>query len=66
MDMVYFSLVTIATLGYGDIVPKMPLSRFVAALEAVVGQFYIAILVAWLVGTSFLNRCSKPKTGKAP
>jgi voltage-gated potassium channel len=50
MDMVYFSLVTIATLGYGDIVPKMPVPRFVAALEAVIGQFYIAILVAWLVG----------------
>jgi voltage-gated potassium channel len=49
-DMVYFSLVTIATLGYGDIVPKMPLARMVAAVEAVVGQFYVAILVAWLVG----------------
>jgi voltage-gated potassium channel len=49
-DMIYFSLVTIATLGYGDIVPKMPVLRMVAAVEAVMGQFYVAILVAWLVG----------------
>jgi voltage-gated potassium channel len=49
-DMVYFSLVTIATLGYGDIVPQMPIARMLAAVEAVMGQFYVAILVAWLVG----------------
>jgi voltage-gated potassium channel len=49
-EMVYFSLVTIATLGYGDIVPLMPMARMVAAVEAVMGQFYVAILVAWLVG----------------
>ena len=49
-EMIYFSLVTIATLGYGDIVPQMPMPRMLAAVEAVMGQFYVAILVAWLVG----------------
>jgi voltage-gated potassium channel len=49
-NMLYFSLVTIATLGYGDIVPQMPIPRMLAAVEAVMGQFYVAILVAWLVG----------------
>ncbi|MBM3150318.1 MAG: hypothetical protein FJ126_07725 [Deltaproteobacteria bacterium] len=49
-DLVYFSLVTIATLGYGDIVPQMGLARMLAVVEAVVGQFYVAVLVAWLVG----------------
>jgi hypothetical protein len=47
---VYFSLVTLTTLGYGDITPTTPLSGVLAALEAVVGVFYIAILVATLVG----------------
>jgi voltage-gated potassium channel len=48
-QMIYFSFVTIATLGYGDITPQLPLPRIVAALEAVAGQFYIAIVIAWLV-----------------
>jgi voltage-gated potassium channel Kch len=49
-DMIYFSLVTITTLGYGDIVPVIPIARMVAVVEAVTGHFYVAILVAWLVG----------------
>ena len=47
---VYFSLVTITTLGYGDIVPKTSLARSLATLEAVVGQLYLITTVAWLVG----------------
>jgi hypothetical protein len=49
-DLLYFSLVTIVTLGYGDIVPVSPLARMVAAFEGVVGQFYVAAVVAMLVG----------------
>jgi voltage-gated potassium channel len=48
-DLLYFSLVTIVTLGYGDIVPVTPLARMVAAFEGVVGQFYVAAVVAMLV-----------------
>jgi hypothetical protein len=47
---VYFSFVTIATLGYGDIVPVSQSARGLAILEAVAGQLYIAVLVARLVG----------------
>ena len=47
---VYFSFVTMATLGYGDIVPLKPYTRSLATLIAVTGQFYIAIIVALLVG----------------
>lgn len=50
-DFVYFSFVTITTLGFGDISPTLPLARFLVYLEAIVGQFYLAILVASLVGT---------------
>jgi ion channel len=46
---IYFSFVTLATLGYGDIVPATALTRALAWLEAVFGQFYIAVLVARLV-----------------
>jgi voltage-gated potassium channel len=46
----YFSLVTLTTLGYGDITPKTGLTRGVATIEAMVGQFYLAVLVARLVG----------------
>ncbi len=49
-DFLYFSFVTLTTLGYGDVTPLKPAARIVAALEAVVGQFYVAVLVARLVG----------------
>jgi voltage-gated potassium channel Kch len=45
----YYSFVTIATLGYGDITPRYPLAQMLSSIEAVIGQFYVAIVVAWLV-----------------
>jgi hypothetical protein len=49
-DAIYFSVVTLATLGYGDILPRSDLARTLAIIEAVVGQFYIAVVVAVFVG----------------
>jgi hypothetical protein len=46
----YFSMVTLTTVGYGDITPVRPPATAIAMLEAVFGQFYIAIVVAQLVG----------------
>ncbi|HKB15157.1 MAG TPA: potassium channel family protein [Planctomycetota bacterium] len=46
---IYFSFVTIATLGYGDVVPASEAARGLAILEAVGGQMYLAVLVARLV-----------------
>ena len=48
-QLVYFSFVTITTLGYGDVTPIAPLPRVLATIEALIGQFYIAILLARLV-----------------
>jgi uncharacterized membrane protein len=48
--MVYFSLVTLATVGYGDILPTGDTARMLAMIEAVVGQFYVAVIVAVFVG----------------
>lgn len=47
---VYFSFVTLSTLGYGDIVPVSPMARGLAVGEAIFGQLYLAVLVARLVG----------------
>lgn len=48
-DAVYFSFVTLATLGYGDITPAGSATRSLAVLEAVFGQLYLAVLIARLV-----------------
>ena len=53
---VYFSFVTITTLGYGDISPILPLARSLVVMEAVVGVFYMAILVASLIGVRMSDR----------
>jgi hypothetical protein len=50
IDMTYFSLVTLATVGYGDILPRSETARMMAMIEAVVGQFYVAVVVAAFVG----------------
>jgi voltage-gated potassium channel len=49
-DGAYFSFVTLTTLGYGDISPIVPIARFLVYMEAVVGVFYLTILVASLIG----------------
>ena len=48
-ELLYFSLVTLSTIGYGDVVPLYPEVRMLAALEGLTGVLYIAITVAMLV-----------------
>ena len=48
---VYYSFVTLATLGYGDFLPRSELARGVAMFEVIGGQLYLAVLVARLLGT---------------
>jgi hypothetical protein len=56
----YFSLVTLTTVGYGDITPLHAPATALAALEAVFGQFYIAIVVAQLVGLRLAQALAPP------
>ncbi len=49
-DFLYFSFVSLTSLGYGDYAPVGPAARSLAMFEGVVGQLYIAILIARLVG----------------
>src|SRR5262245_21585683 len=46
----YFSTITLTTVGFGDIVPVTPVARLVTGLEAMVGQLYLAVVIATLVG----------------
>ncbi len=50
--LLYFSMITISSLGYGVIVPINPYLRITSALESVVGIFYVAVVVARLVSSS--------------
>ncbi len=54
-DFLYYSFVTLTSLGYGDITPVGATARALSTLEVIFGQFYIAILVAALVA-NYLSR----------
>jgi hypothetical protein len=53
---IYYSLVTLTTMGYGDITPVHPVARSLAAAEALTGQLYLAILISRLVALELQSR----------
>jgi len=55
IEMRYFSFITLATVGYGDIVPRSSTARTMAILEAIVGQFYLVALIGRLVGLHIVH-----------
>jgi hypothetical protein len=50
-DLIFYSFVTLTTLGYGDITPITSPARALTVLEAITGVFYLAIFIARLVGS---------------
>lgn len=52
----YFSIVTLTTMGYGDILPNSQVTKSLVILEAVTGVFYMAVLVSHLVSGISHNR----------
>jgi hypothetical protein len=58
-DFYYFSFITLATVGFGDIVAVNPFCKSVVMLEGIIGIFYIAILVARLVSI-FVSITDRP------
>lgn len=60
MSALYFSFITLATLGYGDIVPRSDITRAIAIVEAVGGQLFLAVMVARLI--SLYARVEPEKT----
>ena len=47
----YFSMMTLTTVGYGDVTPVTPLARRLAMLEGFIGQLYPAIIIGWMVSS---------------
>jgi hypothetical protein len=64
-DLLYFSYVTLATLGYGDVVPVTDGARSLAVLEGLCGTIYMAILVARLIGLH-LAHTGSPHQAQSP
>lgn len=64
--LIYFSFTTLTTVGFGDIHPASPAARALTVAEALVGQLYIAILIASLVGMALQARSVEDEkaTGK--
>ncbi len=64
-ELLYFSMVTISTVGYGDVLPVSSTARMLAVIEAVMGQFFVAVLVGMFVGMYasqlFANRNASTK-----
>jgi hypothetical protein len=58
-NLVYFSLSTITSTGYGDIVPVLPMARSLSNLEAVIGQLFPATLLARIVSLEMHSRASE-------
>jgi hypothetical protein len=65
-EAVYFSLSTLTTVGYGDIAPVSNAARMLAMTEATTGVFYLALLVARLVGLYSGNRPAESTDGPSP
>jgi voltage-gated potassium channel len=51
----YYSFVTMSTVGYGDITPRLPQTQTLAYLVAITGQLYVAIVIAFLVGKLLMH-----------
>ena len=60
-EMVYFSFITLLAIGYGDITPSGDVGQMFSVMEGLIGQFYLAILVARIVAV-FARRASLDKT----
>lgn len=54
--LIYFSFMTLTTVGFGDVHPVTPVARALTVAEALVGELYIAILIASLVGMALQTR----------
>jgi hypothetical protein len=64
-ELVYYSLVTLTTLGYGDIAPVLPLARTLGVMEAILGQFFVAAVIGLLISRQSAQR-NAPETSKTP
>jgi voltage-gated potassium channel Kch len=66
--LLYFSFMTMTTVGYGDVVPASDATRILAILQAVTGQLYLVILIGGLVGAHIgaVHRTQRPEDQSPP
>ncbi|MDR9829832.1 ion channel [Vibrio sp. FNV 38] len=60
-ETLYFSFITLTTVGYGDISPALPIPKFFVFTQSLIGSFYVAILVASLVSSHLSQNAQHPK-----
>ncbi len=65
-DYLYFSFVTMLTLGYGDLTPATDLGRVLVIMETLIGQIFLVVLVAYLVGSMVGGQGGGPDTDQEP
>lgn len=58
--LIYFSLISLTTVGYGDITPVNEYARLPGGMEGAVGTLYIAVVIASLVGRMMIDRSEPP------
>ncbi len=61
VNFLYYSFITMSTVGYGDITPRIPETQTLAYLISVTGQLYVAIIIAFLVGKLLVNPDNQTK-----
>ena len=64
VDYVYYSFVTLTTVGYGDLTARQDIGRMCSILEALFGQLYLVSVVALLVAN--MGRSRRPRSGASP
>ena len=59
---IYFSFITLATQGYGDITPKRPIGETLVVAETVVGHLYVVLVMAYLLSLFITQRIAEKST----
>ena len=49
-EIIYYTFISMTSVGYGDLTPKIPLAKSLATAIAISGQFYVAVIIAMIVG----------------
>ncbi|MFC1835180.1 potassium channel family protein [Thermodesulfobacteriota bacterium] len=60
---IYFSFVTLTTLGFGDIVPRIPIAESLVILEAIIGEVYVAVVVTYLLSVHITQKAGLKAVG---
>jgi voltage-gated potassium channel len=60
---IYFSFVTLTTLGYGDITPVKSFARMLSIIQAIIGQFYVAVVVTYLLSIYITEKLDRKRDG---